>query len=54
MTRSSRVPDGVPLKVTVEIPRRARIEVDLRDNPDCLPFGLNLTEATARRRPCWA
>ena len=24
------------------------IEVDLRDNPDCLPFGLNLTEATAR------
>ena len=24
------------------------IEVDLRDNPDCQPFGLNLTEATAR------
>ena len=25
-----------------------RIEVDLRDNVDCLPNGLNLTEATAR------
>ncbi|HET6509131.1 MAG TPA: hydantoinase B/oxoprolinase family protein [Baekduia sp.] len=24
-----------------------RITVDLRDNPDCLPFGLNLTEATS-------
>ena len=42
-----RVPDGVPLKVTVEI-TDDEIEVDLRDNPDCLPFGLNLTEATAR------
>lgn len=26
----------------------ATITVDLRDNPDCLPFGMNLTEATAR------
>ena len=26
---------------------RRRIEVDLRDNPDCQPCGLNLTEATA-------
>ena len=42
-----RVPDGVPLTVTVEI-TDDEIEVDLRDNPDCLPFGLNLTEATAR------
>ena len=42
-----RVPDGVPLKMTVEI-TDDEIEVDLRDNPDCLPFGLNLTEATAR------
>ena len=24
----------------------ARVEVDLRDNPDCQPCGLNLTEAT--------
>ena len=47
------MPDGVPLKVTVEI-TDDEIEVDLRDNPDCLPFGLNLTEATAGRRRCWA
>jgi N-methylhydantoinase B len=26
----------------------ATITVDLRDNPDCLPFGMNLTEATSR------
>jgi N-methylhydantoinase B len=42
-----RVPDGVPLTITVAI-TDDEIEVDLRDNPDCLPFGLNLTEATAR------
>ena len=42
-----RVPDGVPLTITVAI-SDDEIEVDLRDNPDCLPFGLNLTEATAR------
>ena len=28
--------------------RRPRVEVDLRDNLDCLPCGLNLSEATAR------
>ena len=28
----------------------ARIEVDLRDNPDCLPCGLNLTEALLAQR----
>jgi N-methylhydantoinase B len=33
--------------VTVE-PDDARIEVDLRDNVDCQPCGLNLTEATSR------
>ncbi len=27
---------------------RAEIEIDLRDNPDCLPCGLNLSEACAR------
>ncbi|MGH3040607.1 MAG: hydantoinase B/oxoprolinase family protein [Gaiellaceae bacterium] len=42
------VPDGIPVKVTVEVKREASIEVDLRDNPDCQPCGLNLTEATAR------
>jgi N-methylhydantoinase B len=43
------MPDGVPVKVTVSVdPDSARIEVDLRDNLDCQPCGLNLTEATAR------
>ena len=43
------VPDGIPLKVDGRgRRRRGRIEVDLRDNPDCQPCGLNLTEATAR------
>jgi N-methylhydantoinase B len=42
------VPDGIPLTITVEVlPEEGRIEVDLRDNPDCQPCGLNLTEATA-------
>lgn len=43
------VPDGIPTKVTVTVdPAAARITVDLRDNPDCQPCGLNLTEACAR------
>ncbi|HEX4483100.1 MAG TPA: hydantoinase B/oxoprolinase family protein [Solirubrobacteraceae bacterium] len=42
------VEDGVPLKVTVAVdPESEEIEIDLRDNPDCLPCGLNLTESTA-------
>ncbi len=42
------VPDGIPISVTVEVDSQAaRIEVDLRDNPDSVPCGLNLTEATA-------
>ncbi|MFI5958888.1 hydantoinase B/oxoprolinase family protein [Cryptosporangium sp. NPDC051539] len=42
-------PDGIRIrtKVTVDSAVR-RVEVDLRDNPDCLPNGLNLTEATSR------
>ena len=43
-----RLPDGVPLKVTVAVdPEDARISVDLRDNPDCLPAGINLSEGCA-------
>ena len=39
------VPDGIPIKVDVAIDsENATIEVDLRDNPDCQPCGLNLTE----------
>ena len=42
------VPDGIPISATVEVDSEAgRIEVDLRDNPDTVPCGLNLTEATA-------
>ena len=44
-----RLPRGVPVKVTVDVdPDDARITVDLRDNPDCLPVGINLSEACAR------
>lgn len=43
------VPDGVPIKVTLDVdPDKQQVTVDLRDNPDCLPCGLNLSEATAR------
>jgi N-methylhydantoinase B len=42
------VPDGVRIAVTLAVdPDGAQIEVDLRDNPDCQPCGLNLTEPCA-------
>ena len=42
-------PEGVPVTVRVTArPDDATIEVDLRDNPDSLPCGLNLSEACAR------
>ncbi len=42
---------GVPaialnVKVTVDAEQQ-RVEIDLRDNPDCVPAGLNLTRATS-------
>ncbi|WP_028933709.1 hydantoinase B/oxoprolinase family protein [Pseudonocardia spinosispora] len=40
------LPDGIPLNVTVTAdPADARITVDLRDNIDCVPAGLNESEA---------
>src|SRR5450756_1078721 len=43
------VPDGVLLGARVTVRKSpCEIEVDLRENPDCQPCGLNLTEATAR------
>jgi len=43
------VPDGVRLRVTLRVdPTIGVAEVDLRENPDCVPCGLNLTEATSR------
>jgi N-methylhydantoinase B len=42
------VEEGVELqaKVTVD-PDAGEVEIDLRENPDCLPCGLNLTESTS-------
>lgn len=43
------VPDGIGIRATVTVvPEDGMIEVDLRDNPDCVPSGLNLSEATSR------
>ena len=40
---------GVMIRSTIHVDAGAgRIEVDLTDNPDCLPCGLNLSEACAR------
>ncbi len=44
--------DGVTIKVTVEVkPEEAMIEVDLRDNPDSMENGLNLSEGCALSAP---
>ena len=41
--------EGIPIKVVIAVdPVAGRIRVDLRDNPDCLPCGLNLSEACSR------
>jgi N-methylhydantoinase B len=42
-------PEGVVIRVKVTAhPGQGRIEVDLRENPDCLPNGINLSEACSR------
>ena len=39
---------SIPLKVILDVDTNAQmIEVDLRENPDCIPAGLNLTRATS-------
>lgn len=41
-------PDGIPINLTLEVkPDEGLIEVDLRDNIDCLDCGLNQSEACA-------
>ena len=42
-------PEGIPVRVHIEVNSEdALIDVDLTDNADCLPCGLNLSEACAR------
>ena len=41
-------PEGIPVQATVTVDSdEAMIDIDLRDNIDCLPCGLNLSEACA-------
>jgi N-methylhydantoinase B len=43
------IEDGLDIKAAIEVRSDSgTIEVDLRDNADCLPNGLNLTESTSR------
>jgi N-methylhydantoinase B/oxoprolinase/acetone carboxylase alpha subunit len=43
------VPEGIPIKVIVDVDSEdGRIAVDLTQNPDCVPAGVNLSEACAR------
>jgi N-methylhydantoinase B len=40
---------GIEVRVNVTVdPEAGRVAIDLRDNPDCLPCGLNLSEACSR------
>jgi N-methylhydantoinase B len=42
-------PDGIPVAAKVSVdPDAATVVIDLQDNPDCCPNGLNLTEACSR------
>jgi N-methylhydantoinase B len=43
------LPDGVEVNVTVDVkPEEGKVLFDLRENPDCIPFGLNVSEYCAR------
>lgn len=42
------LPDGIPVRVIVDVkPKEGFIEVDLRENIDCVPAGVNLSETCA-------
>ncbi|NQV20652.1 MAG: hydantoinase B/oxoprolinase family protein [Rhodospirillales bacterium] len=42
------LPDGIPIKVVIDVdPDAAMIDIDLRDNIDCLDCGFNESEACA-------
>jgi N-methylhydantoinase B len=43
------LPGGVEVNVTIDVePEEGRVTFDLRENPDCIPFGLNVSEYCAR------
>ncbi|MCR8547818.1 hydantoinase B/oxoprolinase family protein [Salipiger sp. P9] len=40
-------PDGIPIRATIEVdPDAGNVTIDLRDNIDNLPLGINMTEST--------
>ena len=42
------LPNGIPVRVVIEVkPQDGLIEVDLRDNIDCVPVGVNLSQTCA-------
>ncbi|MEC9369309.1 MAG: hydantoinase B/oxoprolinase family protein [Pseudomonadota bacterium] len=42
------LPEGLPMSITIDIdPQKGQIDVDLTENSDCVPCGLNLSEASA-------
>ena len=42
------LPEGLKLQANIDVdPDAGHVTVDLRDNPDCIPTGLNLSRATA-------
>ncbi|MHB1468435.1 MAG: hydantoinase B/oxoprolinase family protein [Solirubrobacteraceae bacterium] len=42
------LPAGVPVNVAIDVdPAGGRVTFDLRQNPDCIPFGLNVSRACA-------
>jgi len=42
------VPDGIPMQAEIDVePDKGQVTVDLRDNIDCTPTGLNLSQSTA-------
>jgi N-methylhydantoinase B len=43
------LPGGVEVEVAIDVePEHGRVTFDLRENPDCIPFGLNVSEYCAR------
>ncbi len=46
-SETSLYPEGIPIRATVEVdPDEGRVTVDLTDNIDNLPLGINMTEST--------